>query len=159
MNRQATQQSSQPDFAKTAQELARRAHAGQQDKAGLEYITHPQRVAAGVRAHGGDPQAVAAAWLHDVLEDCDVTAGDLARAGIPVAVIEAVQSVTKTQGEPVEEYCRRILANPMALLVKRADIEDNTDPARTALLPEEMRSRLAAKYARTHSLLGFPQQR
>jgi (p)ppGpp synthase/HD superfamily hydrolase len=61
-------------FVGIAEDIARRAHAGQVDKAGLDYITHPARVAAGVRLHGGKNEAVAAAWLHDVLEDCDVSA-------------------------------------------------------------------------------------
>lgn len=144
-------------FVQVAEAIARRAHAGQADKSGVDYIGHPERVAAGVRTHGGDDGAVAAAWLHDVLEDCDVTAGDLLEAGIPVPVVEAVRAVTKTKGETLEDYCARIRANPTAMLVKRADLEDNTDPARTAILPEKVRVRLAAKYARVRSLLGFPQ--
>ena len=144
-------------FVQVARDIATRAHAGQVDKSGAEYITHPARVAAGVRAHGGDDAAVAAAWLHDVLEDCDVTADDLEAGGIPDPVIEAVRAVTKVEGETVEDYCARVKANPTGLLVKRADIEDNTDPARTALLPEQLRVRLAAKYSRARSLLGFPQ--
>lgn len=145
-------------FVGIAEDIARRAHAGQVDKAGLDYITHPARVAAGVRLHGGTNEAVAAAWLHDVLEDCDVSAAQLREAGIPDTVIEAVRAVTKIEGERLEDYCGRIRANPTALRVKRADIEDNTDPARTAALPEQTRLRLAAKYARVRSLLGFPQQ-
>lgn len=144
-------------FVQVAQDIASRAHAGQLDKSGVEYITHPARVAAGVRARGGDAAAVATAWLHDVLEDCEVTEADLGAAGIPVPVIEAVRAVTKVEGETLEDYCARVKANPTGLLVKRADIEDNTDPARTAVLPAETRERLAAKYARTRSLLGFPQ--
>ena len=145
-------------FVQVAEDIARRAHKGQLDKSGVDYITHPASVAAGVRAHGGDDAAVAAAWLHDVLEDCDVTAGDLLAAGIPAVVIEAVRAVTKAEGETLEDYCARVRTNPIGLLVKRADIEDNTDPARTALLPEEVRVRLAAKYSRVRALLGFPQQ-
>ena len=34
-------------FVGIAEDIARRAHAGQVDKAGLDYITHPARVAAG----------------------------------------------------------------------------------------------------------------
>lgn len=148
----------QQDFVQIAQDIAHRAHQGQTDKAGADYIHHPQRVASSVRAHEGDDHAVAAAWLHDVLEDCDVSAADLLEEGIPVLVIDAVQAVTKREGESIEDYCSRVRANPTALLVKRADIEDNTSPARTALLPEELRTRLAAKYARTRALLGFSEQ-
>ncbi|MDO5745760.1 MAG: HD domain-containing protein [Micrococcaceae bacterium] len=141
-----------------AEQIARVAHQGQLDKAGVDYITHPGRVAAGVRSHGGDDEAVAAAWLHDVLEDCEVTATDLHQAGIPDTVIDAVLAVTKVEGEKVEDYCDRILANPTALAVKRADLNDNTDPARTALLPEEMRTRMATRYAYVRSLLKLSAQ-
>lgn len=145
-------------FVQLAEDIARRAHAGQVDKSGADYLTHPARVAAGVASHGGDDTAVAAAWLHDVLEDCDVTAGDLLAAGIPAPVIDAVRAVTKAQGETLEEYCARVRANPVGLLVKRADLEDNTDPARTALLDAQLRARLAAKYSLVRALLGFPLQ-
>ena len=123
----------QQDFVQVAADIARRAHDGQVDKAG------------------------AAAWLHDVLEDCDVDAAELAAAGIPQDVIDAVQALTKRAGEDLQAYCSRVLANPTALRVKRADIEDNTDPARTGLLPDEMRIRLATKYARARSLLDLPE--
>lgn len=142
-------------FVRIAENIARINHAGQVDKSGIDYITHPERVAAGVAQRGGNTEAIAAAWLHDVLEDCDVSAAELALAGIPATVIEAVQAVTKIDGESLQDYCARIAANPTALAVKRADLADNTDAARTALLPAEMRERLAAKYARVRSLLGF----
>ncbi len=145
----------QQSVVEIAEAMAHSAHAGQFDKSGVEYITHPARVAERVRRQGGADEAVAAAWLHDVLEDCDVSAADLAAAGIPGTVIDAVQAVTKIAGEAPEDYCARILANPTALRVKRADIDDNTDPARTALLPESTRERLAAKYTRTRHLLGL----
>ena len=145
----------QQAFVELAEAVARGAHAGQVDKSGADYITHPARVAERVRRHGGTDEAVAAAWLHDVLEDCDVSAADLAAAGIPDTVIDAVRAVTKIDGEAPEDYCARVLANPTALRVKRADIDDNTDPARTMLLPEATRQRLAAKYARTRHLLGL----
>lgn len=146
---------SQETYLHTAQDIARKAHRGQTDKAGADYILHPQRVAGHVRTLGGDDCAVAAAWLHDVLEDCDVTAEDLAAAGIPEQVIITVQAVTKRSHEPLVDYCARVRANPTALLVKRCDLADNTDPARTALLPQDVQERLARKYARVRELLGL----
>ena len=64
-----------------AEALARSAHAGQVDKAGAPYAQHPERVAAAVT---GDPQAQAAAWLHDVVEDTSTSLADLRAAGQPV---------------------------------------------------------------------------
>ena len=146
---------SQKPYLHLAQDIARNAHRGQTDKAGADYILHPERVAGHVRALGGDDSAVAAAWLHDVLEDCDLTAEDLAAAGIPEPVIVAVQAVTKRSHEPLADYCARVRANPTALLVKRGDLADNTDPVRTALLPQDVQERLALKYERVRDLLGL----
>ena len=62
------------EYVWTARKIAHKAHDGQFDKAGNPYIGHPGRVAAFVE---GDV-ATAAAWLHDVLEDTDITVIDLA---------------------------------------------------------------------------------
>lgn len=144
------------DYVQTAAKIARDAHSGQVDKAGAEYITHPERVAERVLRAGGSPAAVAVAWLHDTLEDTPVTAADLQAEGIPQKVIDAVDAVTKREGEGLEDYCARVAANPLALKVKEADLADNTDPARVAALPEDTRQRLAAKYDRVRALLQLP---
>jgi (p)ppGpp synthase/HD superfamily hydrolase len=139
-----------------ARALATAAHAGQVDKTGHPYITHPTRVAERVAALF--PEApdgvVAAALLHDVLEDTSTTAADLAAAGIPQPVIDAVDAVTKRDREPVETYFERVRSEPWAVMVKTADIADNTDPARVAQLDEDTRERLHTKYVRARRLLA-----
>ena len=56
-----------------AELFARAAHDGQlRDYTGEPYITHPQWVAAQAVFLGLSAEAVAAAWLHDVIEDCKV---------------------------------------------------------------------------------------
>jgi hypothetical protein len=50
---------------------------------------------------------------------------------------------------------RRVAANPDALLVKQADLDDNTDPSRLAALDAATRSRLEAKYAKARAALGL----
>lgn len=142
------------DVVALARAIATKAHQGQTDKLGAAYIGHPARVAEHARRLGGDGFAVAAAWLHDVVEDCEVSAGDLCAAGIAREVCDAVVLLSKRPGQSLKEYCAAVKANPLALLVKRADLADNTDPERTSLLPEHTRARLAAKYARTAQLLG-----
>lgn len=139
----------------TAQEIAASAHEGQVDKLGAAYIGHPARVASHARAFGGSPEAIAAAWLHDVLEDTEVTAEDLRASGIPEAVIEAVQLLSKRPGQSLQEYCANVRGNALALLVKQADLADNTDPERTSQLDPATRKRLAEKYRRTRALLGL----
>lgn len=126
-----------------AELLARTAHQGQVDKAGRAYITHPERVAARVR---GDQEAEAAAWLHDVVEDTGYGLDDLRAKGFPESVVLAVDAVTKRAGESKDAYYARVASNPLAVKVKLADLDDNSDPARLALLDEATRERLIAKY-------------
>ena len=105
------------------------AHRGQLDKAGRPYIEHPEHVAASVY---GDA-AKAAAWLHDVVEDTDATVEDLRAAGISEDVLEAVALLTHERGTPYLEYVRRVKENPIARVVKLADLRHNSDLSR---LPE-----------------------
>jgi (p)ppGpp synthase/HD superfamily hydrolase len=59
------------------------------------YIEHPARVASRLMlCEDATPEEVAAAWLHDVLEDCAVTADDLLAEGIPPATVKLVEELT-----------------------------------------------------------------
>ena len=62
-------------------------------------------------------------------------------------------AVTKLPGETTEEYFAKVRSVPAAVVVKESDVEDNTDPQRTALLGKETRERLAVKYGRAKELL------
>lgn len=46
-----------------------------------------------------DPKHFAAAWLHDVIEDCGITADDLVKAGISQEVVAAVVLLTGVYDE------------------------------------------------------------
>ena len=130
-----------------AKELANRAHAGQLDKAGKPYICHVERVAAAVT---GDPEAEAVAWLHDVAEDhpqfypriCDC---------MPLNVIAAVDALDRNLAG---DYYLRVRSNPLALRVKLADIADNADESRLAMLDETTAARLRKKYAKAREALA-----
>jgi (p)ppGpp synthase/HD superfamily hydrolase len=135
--------------------LARRAHAGQQDKAGRPYAEHLSAVAGGVGARGGTDEQVAAAWLHDAVEDDALTEAWLDAAALPERTKAIVLALTKRPGEPPEAYAHRILSTPGARLVKEADLAHNADPARLALLDEATRTRLTQKYATMRALLGL----
>lgn len=126
-----------------ARAIAYIAHRGQTDKAGAAYIDHPRRVAERL----SEPAQVAAAWLHDVIEDCGITADDLRAAGIPEDVVAAVVLLTRTPDQPSQDYYAAIKDDPIALAVKLADIADNTDEERLARLPQETQARLRSKYA------------
>ncbi|MFF6995044.1 HD domain-containing protein [Streptomyces sp. NPDC008313] len=135
--------------------VARAAHAGQTDKAGRPYAEHLRAVADGVRAGGGDDELVAAAWLHDAVEDEALTEDWLREAPLTPCTKDVVRAVTKRAGETPEAYAGRILATPGALLVKKADLAHNADPARLAVLDEHTRARLTKKYATMRALLGL----
>lgn len=134
---------------------ARAAHAGQRDKAGRPYAEHLRAVAEGVRARGGDEEQIAAAWLHDAVEDDRLTERWLEEAALTRRTRDIVLAVTKRSGETPEAYAARILATPGALLVKEADLAHNADPARLAVLDGPTRTRLTEKYTRMRALLGL----
>ncbi|MGW7131699.1 HD domain-containing protein [Streptomyces bobili] len=135
--------------------LARTAHEGQTDKAGRPYTEHLQAVADGVQSRGGDPDQIAAAWLHDAVEDDALSETWLTDAALSDRTKAVVRAVTKRAGETPQEYAGRILATPGALLVKEVDLAHNADPARLAVLDEPTRTRLTEKYARMRALLGL----
>ncbi|MGV9255713.1 HD domain-containing protein [Streptomyces sp. NPDC003697] len=135
--------------------VARAAHAGRTDKAGRPYAEHLEAVAEGVRTRGGDADQIAAAWLHDAVEDDALPETWLREAALSRRTKAIVRAVTRRAGEAPEAYARRILATPGALLVKEADLAHNADPARLAVLDEATRTRLTGKYARMRALLGL----
>lgn len=99
------------------------AHAGQKypSPEPEPYTLHPLRVMCAVEgAH-----ARMAAVLHDVIEDTDVTLVDLQIAGYPRPVIHAVDCLTRRDGETYATYIERVATDPMATMVKVADLRDN----------------------------------
>lgn len=140
--------------ADNAERIARRAHAGQTDKAGVDYIAHPAAVAKEVADIGTDEEIVAVAWLHDVIEDTDVTFDELASAGATARQIAALDALTHRAGEPRDTYYARVAANADAVVVKIADINHNTSSDRLATLDEATQVRLTAKYAKARTAIG-----
>jgi (p)ppGpp synthase/HD superfamily hydrolase len=108
--------------------IAATAHEGQVDKAGMPYVLHPLRMMLAVDT----PEARMAAVLHDVVEDTAVTLEQLRVEGFPDVVIEAVEALTKRDGEDYEAFIRRVAPNPIARKVKLADLGDNSDLSRIA---------------------------
>jgi hypothetical protein len=137
-----------------AKMVATWAHRNQTDMAGRPYIEHCERVA---RAVSGNDVAVAVAWLHDVVEDTDLTYTDLEKLGFSYPVLAGVAAITQLPGEPLEEYWGRVRENGHAKLVKtRGDIPDNLDERRLDFLPEKIQVKLRDKYARAVNFLGLP---
>jgi (p)ppGpp synthase/HD superfamily hydrolase len=124
--------------------LAAEHHRGT-DKGGAPYILHPIRVMLAMTTD----EARRVAVLHDLLEDTKVTAEDLRKRGYPEPDIEALQALTrkKEQGETYEAFVERVRTNPLATIVKRADLVDNMDIRRLSEVGPEEAKRLA-KYLR-----------
>lgn len=154
-------------------DLATFAHRHQYDKAGEPYINHPLRVLESVKAQGAQAYVQMAAVLHDVTEDTPFTAQMLLDLGVPEAAVEIVKlldrdyskwyhfagdgplNYTYTGKEQVDYfYYEGIRKNPGALIVKKADIGDNTQPWRLEYLPVETQDRLRKKYAKALDLLN-----
>jgi (p)ppGpp synthase/HD superfamily hydrolase len=137
-----------------ARAIATIAHRIQKDKIGEPYIDHPRRVAEKLmQKRPANPKEIAAAWLHDVVEDCGITEQDLIKAGISREVADAVVLLTRTEAVEADAYYEAIRQNPIALAVKLADIDDNTDDGRTARLSPELRKKLAIKYEKARKSL------
>ena len=113
-------------FAYIALAIAKKAHAGQVDKAGVDYMQHPLYVANQVKTE----QEKAVALLHDVIEDSDVTADDLLASGLSNEVVAAVQILTKKKGQSYQEYLEKVKSNNLARIVKLADLKHNSDLSR-----------------------------
>lgn len=97
-------------------------------------------------------EAEAVAWLHDVLEDCPDYANEF--WSLPGHLTRQVHFLTRIPGAwPDKDYYARIQRNPVALRVKLADITDNSDEARLALLDERTAARLRRKYAKAVRML------
>lgn len=141
-------------------EFVRRAHAGQTDRLGRDYVRdHLEPVAAELAAYGADAEM--AGLLHDVLEDTAVTAGELSGLGVPEQVVRAVEAVTRRPGEEYSAAIARAAADPLGRLVKLADNTVNlrSNAALAAVDPVAAR-RLRAKYeaARVRLLQAAPDQ-
>ncbi len=123
------------DMVRRAYRFADEAHLGQMRRNGEPYITHPIAVAALCTEWKLDAQALAAALLHDSMEDCGVTKSALVQKfGAPVA--ELVDGLTKldklefnTREENQAESFRKMLLamarDVRVILIKLADRTHN----------------------------------
>jgi len=132
--------------------IATIAHRGQTDKLGYDYIDHPARVAATFNWLD-EPVQHCAAWLHDVIEDTDISAADLLKAGMLPEIVEVVELLTRRKDTPDADYYERIRQHPIALAVKLADIDDNSATWRTRKLDYDTQVRLSNKYYKACQLL------
>lgn len=154
-----------------AAEFATQAHAGQTRRGSdTPYFTHVEAVARRVQelADQGqaDPAMVAAAYLHDTMEDCGTTHAELAQHfGTDVAdlVAELTNDDEKKHRMGKETYMVEKLSHltPRALTVKLCDtlsnISDSPTPEQAAIyiaIQQQLRMDCPAVWNKTHSQLS-----
>lgn len=89
--------------------FAVKAHQGMERKGkGFPYIVHPMEAVCIVATMTNDQELLAAAALHDVIEDTDTTAEDLKKEfGERVAMLVEAESDDKTGGSKAETWRQR----------------------------------------------------
>jgi guanosine-3',5'-bis(diphosphate) 3'-pyrophosphohydrolase len=132
-------------------ELAAAAHDGQYRRSGEKYINHPLAVANIVADIGLDDTTVAAALLHDAVEDTDVTLTDVEQQfGTEIAaIVDGVTKLDRLRFDSKEEQqaatMRKMLVamakDLRVLIIKLADRLHNMRTL--AALPAEKQARIA----------------
>jgi len=108
------------------------AHATRRDKIGLPEILHPLSVL--IRVKGESDEVMAAAVLHDTVEDGLLTESYV-RENFGKRVADIVHAVTRAKStETYSQYVERASKDPDARKVKRADLMENLSRPR----PPEM---------------------
>ena len=120
------------DLIERAERFARVCHAGQCRKGAAKepYTIHLEEVSSLVEAWGGSDEAIAAAWLHDTVEDCPPTSHEDLVAKFGVRVTDFVAELTDDKSLPKPKRKELQIVNaakktPEAALVKLADKTSN----------------------------------
>jgi GTP pyrophosphokinase len=136
-----------------ALDYATKAHAGQTRSGGEPYIGHPVRVAQTIekykKSHNIDA-LIAAAYLHDTIEDTDTTheaLQDLFGGLVASLVLELTSDLEQIKKVGKKEYLAKKMAHDMSsygLVIKLADRLDNVQDIATAK-SQEWRQRYKAE--------------
>ncbi|MEM9772925.1 MAG: HD domain-containing protein, partial [Cyanobacteria bacterium P01_D01_bin.73] len=128
--------------------LAYELHGDQRRKSGEPYVAHPIAVAGLLRDLGGSPATIAAGFLHDIVEDTELTGDDLeARFGPEVRfLVEGVTKLSKIEfssktEHQAENFRRMFLAMAKDIRVIIVKLADRLHNMRTlgSLRPDKQR--------------------
>jgi GTP pyrophosphokinase len=157
------------DVIRRAAAWAQRAHAGQTRASGEPYIQHSLAVAGILADLGLDHEVLAAAMLHDVVEDSDIALDDLKQEFGP-RIAALVDGVTKmkviqefragsgpvhkehTQAESLRKMLLAMAEDVRVVLIKLADRLHNMRTL--AALPEDKQKRIARETADIYAPLA-----
>ena len=112
--------------------IAVNAHDGMKDMVGNPAVAHVLAVS----LMGKTVNEQKAGFLHDVVEDSDITIADLRAEGVEEDVLTAVDLLTHRPGVTYEDYVKNIVnsGNQTAIQVKLNDLHHNLHRAELALL-------------------------
>lgn len=133
------------DLILLAARTAKAAHEGQLRKYHrLPYILHPARVASRVTLiDDATAEEIAAAWLHDVIEDCDYTSERLREIGFPPLTVQLVEELTNpsTFADNLPRRERKALDRDhiaqVSFEAKRIKLADRVDNLRDMTLADD----------------------
>jgi len=150
------------DLVRKAFAFSKKSHAGQKRLSGEPFFNHPLRVAKILIGWGLDETAVAAALLHDVVEDTD---SSIERINLEFGprVGELVKGVTKlkrikegkdlSQAENLRRMILMSVKDIRVLIIKLADRLDNMRSLQ--YLPKKNRERIARECLEIYSPLAY----
>ncbi|MBN8532557.1 MAG: bifunctional (p)ppGpp synthetase/guanosine-3',5'-bis(diphosphate) 3'-pyrophosphohydrolase [Rhizobiales bacterium] len=159
------------DLLNRAYVYAMKAHGSQRRASGDPYFSHPLEVAAILTELRVDDQTIAAAMLHDTIEDTETTRGDIAkRFGENIAsLVEGLTKIKKldlvskkaAQAENLRKLLLAVAADARVLLVKLADRLHNMRTLH--YVPPDKRARIAEEtleiYAPLAGRIGMQEMR
>jgi RelA/SpoT family (p)ppGpp synthetase len=157
----------QIDIIVRAYDFGAAAHDGQKRQSGEAYISHPVAVAQDLAEMGLDAQAIAAAILHDVVEDTDASLAEIEEQfGAEVALLvdgvsklDQIQfhSRAEAQAESFRKMMLAMIEDIRVILVKLADRLHNMQTLDS--MPAEKKARIAREtldiYAPIANRLGI----
>ena len=135
-------------ITKKALKLCFEAHKKQVDKSGMPYVFHPFHLAEQMQTE----ETTVVALLHDLVEDADYTIEDLASMGFSKNITDAIALMTHADDVAYMDYVRRIKNNPIAKVVKLADLKHNSDLTRLDVVDEKALKR-KEKYLKAIKIL------
>jgi (p)ppGpp synthase/HD superfamily hydrolase len=129
-----------------AQALASQAHK-EQKYGDRPYMAHIEDVVRRVKQITNDPEVIAAAYLHDVVEDTQVTIGEIERnfGKNVAAMVWAVTGVGQDRAAKMANAIEKIARTPGAELVKSADRLSNAAASKA-----EQKHKLYQRYKDEH---------
>lgn len=137
------------ELTKKALKISFETHKNQTDKSGIPYVYHPFHLAEQM----DDEYSTCVALLHDVVEDSNLTLDDLIEDGFPKEITDAIALMTHDKSVPYLDYVAQIKKNPIARVVKLADLRHNSDLSRLDAVDDKALERVD-KYKKAILLLN-----